>query len=79
MIVGELVGELDRVAEVRVGLPKGPLHGETLKRQAREDRHRDEDEQHEVREVREKLDPRRNGDDEEDEPQDREAPGLQGS
>src|SRR5437016_4978411 len=78
MIVRELVRELDGVAKVRIGLPEGSLHRKPLEREPRKDRHRDEHEQHEIREVREELDPRRHGDDEEDEPQDRETPGLQG-
>ena len=76
MVVGELIAELDRVAEMRVRLTERALHRKTLERQAREDPHGERDEQHEVREIREKLHARRHGDDEQDEPQERETPGL---
>jgi len=63
---------------LRVRLPQRSLYREPLERETRQDRHRDEHEEHEIRQVREKLDPRRNRDGKEEEPEDREAPGLQG-
>src|SRR5207244_2852192 len=56
-------------------LADAPLDRKALEREPREDRHRDGDEEHEIGEVRQELDAGRYGDAEEDEPQNREAPG----
>src|SRR5207249_10234716 len=58
VVVVELVGELDRVAKMRVGLAQRTFHGEALEREPREDPHRDRDEEDEIGEVRKELDPR---------------------